>query len=72
LVIECAFDGTSGSGLVPQRLLSSLKKMADSTPMEGGLSSELDTTTVVDGLTIVTQGYQSSPTTSSNFDVLLH
>jgi hypothetical protein len=50
---------------------SSLKEMSGTSPTYGSLSSELDTTTMVDGLTIVTQSYQSSPTTDDAFNVTL-
>ncbi|HEY4187301.1 MAG TPA: hypothetical protein VGP07_19650 [Polyangia bacterium] len=71
LQIGCTFDGASGSGLVPQRLLSSLKGMVGGSTLYGSLISELETTTVVDGLSIVTQSSQLSPTTDSNFEVFL-
>jgi hypothetical protein len=45
--------------------------MSGSSPTHAGVSSELTTTTVVDGLTIVTQGYQNSPTTVRDFNVTL-
>lgn len=67
--IACTFEGASGSGVVPHALLASLKEMSGST--YGSLSSELEATTVVDGLTIVTQSYQDSPTTGSGFNVTL-
>jgi hypothetical protein len=69
--VACTFEGASGSGVVPHTLLSSLKEMSGSSPTYGGLSSELEATTVVDGLTIVTQSYQNSPTTSRDFNVTL-
>jgi hypothetical protein len=68
--VACTFDGASGSGVVPQALLSSLKTSGAS-PTYGILSSELDATTVVDGLTIVTQSFQSSPTSGREFNVTL-
>lgn len=69
--VACTFDGAAGSGVVPQTLLSTLKEMSGTSPAHAGLSSELETTTVVDGLTIVTQSYQNSPTTGQDFDVTL-
>ena len=69
--IACTFAGASGSGVVPQTLLASLKEMSGTSAAYAGLTSELDTTTVVDGLTIVTQSHQSSPTPSRDFDVTL-
>jgi hypothetical protein len=69
--VACTFEGASGSGVVSHTLLSSLKEMADGGATYGGLSSELEATTVVDGLTIVTQSSQSSPTTGHDFNVTL-
>ena len=69
--IACTFEGASGSGVVAQALLSSLKQMSGTGPTYGGLSSELEATTVVDGLTIVVQSYQNSPTTGHDFNVAL-
>jgi hypothetical protein len=69
--IACAFEGASGAGVVPHALLSSLKEMSGASPTYAGLSSELDATTVVDGLTIVTQSFQNSPTTARDFYVTL-
>jgi hypothetical protein len=69
--VACTFEGASGSGTVPHTLLSSLKEMSGTTPTYAGLSSELEATTVVDGLTIVTQSYQNSPTTGRDFNVTL-
>jgi hypothetical protein len=45
--------------------------MSGTSPLYGGLTSELDATTVVDGLTIVTQSYQTSPTPDRGFNVTL-
>jgi hypothetical protein len=69
--IGCTFDGASGSGVVPRALLSSLKAMSGTSPVHGGLSSELDTTTVIDGLTVQTQSFQSSPTGGKELVVTL-
>ncbi len=69
--VTCAFDGTSGAGAVPQTLLSSLKQMAGTDPVYADLSSSFQTTTVVNGLTSVTQGYQSSPATEHWLSVTL-
>jgi hypothetical protein len=71
LTLLCTFDGASGSGVVPQQLLSALKAMAGTIPLSGALLSELDATTVVRGLTIVTQSHQNSPTTGLSFAVTL-
>ena len=69
--VACAFEGASGAGVVPHALLSSLKEMSGASPTYAALSSEVDATTVVDGLTIVTQSFQSSPTTGQAFNVTL-
>jgi len=69
--VACTFEGTSGSDVVPQSLLSSLMAMSGSSATYAGLSSELDATTVVDGLTITTEGYQLSPTVGHDFNVTL-
>jgi hypothetical protein len=67
--VACTFEGASASGTVPHTLLASMKEMSDAGPTYGGLSSELEATTVVDGLTIVTQSFQDSPTTDRDFNV---
>jgi hypothetical protein len=69
--IECTFGGTNGSGVVYQTLLSSMREMVGSTATYAGLRSELDATTVVGGLTIVTQSFQTSPATAHDFSVTL-
>jgi hypothetical protein len=69
--VACSFEGASGSGVVPQAILSSLKEMSGTKPTYAALTSGLEATTVVDGLTIVTQSYQSSPTTGREFNVTL-
>ena len=69
--VGCTFDGVSGAGVVPQALLSSMKEMSGTNPTFGYLSSELEATTVIAGLTIVTQSYQSSPATAHSFSVTL-
>jgi hypothetical protein len=72
LAVQCAFEGTAGGGVVPQTLLSSLKTMAGANPAHGSLSSELEATTVVDGLTIVTQSFQQEGSNGAGqFDVTL-
>jgi hypothetical protein len=71
ITIACTFGGAAGSGVVPHTLLSSMKAMAGTSPTYAGVSSMLAATTVVDGLTIVTQSYQSSPTAVRNFNVTL-
>jgi hypothetical protein len=71
LTVLCTFEGTSGFGVVPQTLLSALKAMSATIPLYAALLSELDTTTVVDGLTIVTDSHQNSPTTGHSFAVTL-
>jgi hypothetical protein len=69
--VACTFDGSPGSGVVPQALLASLKQMVGTAATYASVTSELDGTTVVGGLTIQTQGYQTSPTTPSSFYVTL-
>ena len=71
LTVLCTFEGASGSGVVPQTLLSALKAMSATIPLGAALTSELDATTVVDGLTIVTQSHQLSPTTGHAFAITL-
>jgi hypothetical protein len=67
--IACTFGGASGSGVVSRTLLSAMKQMSGASQVYGGLSSELDTTTVIDGLTIETQSFQNSPTGGHDFQV---
>jgi hypothetical protein len=69
--VVCTFDGTTGHGVVSKTLLSSLKEMSDTNSTFARLTSELDAITVVDGLTIVTQSSQNSPTTGRDFSVIL-
>jgi hypothetical protein len=69
--IACTFGGADGSGVVPHALLSSMKDMAGPTSTYASVGSELMVTTVIDGLTIVTQSYQSSPTAVRSFNVTL-
>jgi hypothetical protein len=69
--IACAFEGSSGSDVVSRSLLSSFKEMSGAGATYALLTSELDATTVVDGLTIVMQSFQSSPTTGRSFSVTL-
>jgi hypothetical protein len=69
--VTCTFGGAAGSGVVPHTLLALIKEMSDAGPMSAGVSSGLEATTVVDGLTIVTQSYQFSPTTSRYVNVTL-
>jgi len=71
ITLECTFEGASGAGVVPHALLSSLKEMSATAPTYAGLSSELDATTVVDGLIITTRSYQNSATTNREFNVTL-
>lgn len=69
--VECTFEGASGSGVVSRTLLSSMKEMAGEDPTYANWSSEFDATTVVGGLTIVTQSYQNPATGNQSFDVKL-
>jgi len=69
--ITCTFEGAPGSGVVRQALLSSLREMSGTSPTYARLSSELEATTLVDVVTIVTQSYQNSPTDGRAFNVTL-
>jgi len=69
--IACTFDGASGSGLVSHALLASLKEMSGTSATYAGLSSELEATTVVNGLTLVTQSFQQSQPIAKDFSVTL-
>jgi hypothetical protein len=69
--VACTFEGASGSGVVPRALLSPLKAMSGTSPTSASLRSELDTTTVVSELTVVTQSYQNSPTAGRAVNVTL-
>jgi hypothetical protein len=71
--IACTFDGAGGSGTVPHGLLSTLKAMSmpDAGPAYVSLSSQNEATTVIDGLTIVTESYQDSPTSGRAVTVTL-
>jgi hypothetical protein len=69
VTITCTFDGASGSGVVSQALLPSFKELSGPSGAYGSLGSELEVTTVVDGLTIETQSFQSSPATEHGFNV---
>jgi len=71
VALTCTFEGASGAGVLPHALLSSLKTMSATASMYAGLSSELDATTVVDGLTITTQSYQNSTPPNVDFNVTL-
>jgi hypothetical protein len=71
ITIACTFGGAAGSGVVSHSLLSSMKEMAGSNPTYAGVSSMLTATTVVDGLTIVTQSYQNPPPSVRSFSVSL-
>jgi hypothetical protein len=67
--IQCTFEGASGSAVVPQTLLAAMKAMSGTVagPTRAGLVSELDTTTEVGGLTIVTQSFQTIADPASAF-----
>jgi len=60
-------------GTVPHGLLSTLKAMSmpDAGPAYVSLSSQNEATTVIDGLTIVTESYQDSPTSGRAVTVTL-
>ncbi|MFT3843059.1 MAG: hypothetical protein QM723_39080 [Myxococcaceae bacterium] len=69
--LTCTFDGSTGSGVVPQALLSSMAQMTDGGTQYLSLGSELDVTTVVDGLTITTQSYQATDPPQRDLSVVL-
>jgi hypothetical protein len=69
--IACTFDGVAGAGVVPGALIASMKEMAGASSTYAYLSSELDATTAVGGLTIQTQGRQNSSTVGREFQVIL-
>jgi hypothetical protein len=70
LALTCGFAGASGAGVVPKGLLSSMKGMAgNGGTLYGSLTAELETTSELPGLTVVTESYQISPTVDSNFEV---
>jgi hypothetical protein len=69
--VTCKFDGSTGTGVVPQTLLASLKDLSGTSPTYASLGSELDATTVVGGLTIETRSYPSSSGANYNFTVTL-
>lgn len=72
LALECTFEGAAGAGVVSHTLLSSLKKeLSPTASIDAGLDSKLETTTVVDGLTITTLGHQQAATPSHDFSVTL-
>ncbi|MGD0680160.1 MAG: hypothetical protein ABSC94_32660 [Polyangiaceae bacterium] len=68
--ITCTFEGGAGSGVIFQTLLSSLK-MSGATPVYATWNSELDATTLVGGLTVITQSFQNSPPATHEFNVTL-
>lgn len=69
--VACTFEGAAGAGVVPQAFLSTLKEMSGASPTYAGLNSELDATTVVNGLTIVIQSFQNSQSNGRDFIVTL-
>lgn len=71
VAITCTFEGSAGAGVVPQALVSSMRQMTDGGTQYLSLGSELDVTTVVDGLTITTQSYQSSDPPQQDLSVVL-
>ena len=71
LSLTCTLEGASGAGSVPQKLLSSMKDMNGASATFVASAVGLVATTVVDGLTIVTQSAQTSPETNHDFSVTL-
>jgi hypothetical protein len=68
--IQCLFPGDSGSGVVSQALLASLKQANDSA-VYAGVGSQLTVTKVIDGFTITTQSSQYLTPAEGNFEVTL-
>jgi hypothetical protein len=71
ITITCGFEAGSGAGVVSHTLLSSLKEMSGTGPTWARLSSQVEASTMIDGLTILTQGYQNSPPADPGFNVTL-
>lgn len=69
--ITCTFEGAAGSGVIAQKLLSSLKALAQTPDIYAFPVSELDETTVVHGLTIATRSFQNSANDHTEFKVTL-
>jgi hypothetical protein len=69
--VACTFDGTTGTGVVPQVLLSSMKEMPGVSSTYATLTSALEGTSVVGGLTIVTHSFQNVPSADRGFNVTL-
>jgi hypothetical protein len=69
--VSCTFEGASGSGVVSHALLSTLKEMSGTNPTYAYVSSYVEATTVVGGLTLVMQSFQSSATVVRSFEVTL-
>jgi len=64
--LVCTFEGTAGTGVISRSLLSTLKENSPAGSASAGIGSELETTTVIDGLTITTVSTQS-PTTPKQY-----
>jgi hypothetical protein len=58
--ISCELDGSTGTGIVPQALLASMKSTAAGEVVYANMQSKVQTTTVVGDLTIETQSFQST------------
>ncbi|HYQ04050.1 MAG TPA: hypothetical protein VER96_35495 [Polyangiaceae bacterium] len=71
ITLECAFDGAAGAGVVSRALLSSLKEMSPTGSIDANLSSELEATTIVSGLTITTRSHQEPAMPNHNLSVTL-
>ena len=70
-LLECSFEGAAGTGVISRTLLSVLKEKAPPGSTSAVLSSELDATTVVGGLTITTHSHQQPAEQVHGFSVTL-
>jgi len=71
VTLECSFEGTTGAAVVSRTLLSALKKNSPAGSASAGLTSELEATTVVGGLTITTISHQQPAEPTYDFNVTL-
>jgi hypothetical protein len=60
VTLSCTFNGTAGSGTVPQALLASMKGQPGLGATLASATTQLSVTTVAGGLTITTQSFQST------------
>ena len=69
--LSCSFDGSAGTGIVSQALLSSMKAQPGSSRTKAFVTSQLSVTTVVGGLTITTQSFQAAASSQQTVPVSL-